>query len=117
MRIHHLNCATLCPTGALLIHGSGGLFDAGRMVCHCLLLEAPDGLLLVDTGLGLDALQAPGELLGAAFLQGARPRLDPEETALRQIERLGFSADDVRHIVLTHLDLDHAGASATFRAR
>lgn len=28
--------------------------------------------------------------------------------ALRQIEAPGFSARDVRHIVLTHLDFDHA---------
>lgn len=27
----------------------------------------------------------------------------------RQLEQLGFSARDVRHIVLTHLDFDHAG--------
>lgn len=114
MRIHHLNCATLCPKGAQLIHGSGGLLAAGRMVCHCLLIESPDGLVLVDTGIGLEAVHAPGKLLGTSFLLMARPRLDPEETARRQIERLGYKADDVRHIVLTHLDLDHAGGIADF---
>ena len=35
-------------------------------------------------------------------------------TALRQIERLGFDAADVRHIVLTHLDFDHAGGLDDF---
>jgi glyoxylase-like metal-dependent hydrolase (beta-lactamase superfamily II) len=114
LRIHHLNCATMCPTGERLIHGSGGLLSAGRMVCHCLLIESPDGLVLVDTGLGLGPVQAPDALLGSTFLLMARPRLDPEETARRQIERLGYHADDVRHIVLTHLDLDHAGGIADF---
>ena len=35
-------------------------------------------------------------------------------TAARQIERLGFRAADVRHIVLTHLDFDHAGGLDDF---
>ena len=32
----------------------------------------------------------------------------------RQVERLGYRREDVRHIVLTHLDLDHAGGLADF---
>jgi glyoxylase-like metal-dependent hydrolase (beta-lactamase superfamily II) len=35
-------------------------------------------------------------------------------TAVRQIEKLGFHASDVRHIVLTHLDFDHAGGLDDF---
>jgi len=35
-------------------------------------------------------------------------------TAIRQIEEMGFSARDVRHIVLTHLDFDHAGGLDDF---
>jgi len=37
-------------------------------------------------------------------------------TAVRQIERLGWQASDVRHIVLTHLDFDHAGGLDDFPA-
>jgi len=44
----------------------------------------------------------------------SRPRLDPEETAIRQVTRLGYAPGDVRHIVLTHLDLDHAGGLPDF---
>ena len=36
------------------------------------------------------------------------------QTALRQVEGLGFSRDDVRHIVLTHCDLDHSGGIVDF---
>ncbi len=36
------------------------------------------------------------------------------DTAARQIEALGFAASDVRHIVLTHLDFDHAGGLEDF---
>ncbi|WP_051484150.1 MBL fold metallo-hydrolase [Rhizobium sp. CF080] len=41
-----------------------------------------------------------------------------EDTAAWQIQSLGYPARDVRHIVLTHLDFDHAGGIADFpRAR
>ena len=40
LRIHHLNCGTLCPHGAPLINGHGSLLDSGHMVCHCLLIES-----------------------------------------------------------------------------
>ncbi|MEW6729964.1 MAG: MBL fold metallo-hydrolase [Acidobacteriota bacterium] len=114
MRIHHINCATMCPYGELLINGQGSLLAPGRMVCHCLLIETNDGLVLVETGLGLQDIAQPKDRLGGFFLTVTRPRLDPEETAVRQIARLGFRSDDVRHIVLTHLDLDHAGGLSDF---
>jgi glyoxylase-like metal-dependent hydrolase (beta-lactamase superfamily II) len=109
-RVHHLNCATLCPVG-------GALVNAHRhLVCHCLLVETTAGLVLVDTGLGLDLVADPPAHTSAFFRRAFRPRLQPEETAIRQIERLGFSAEDVRHVVLTHLDLDHAGGLRDFPA-
>jgi glyoxylase-like metal-dependent hydrolase (beta-lactamase superfamily II) len=43
-----------------------------------------------------------------------RPRLDVAETALRQVADMGFRPSDVRHIVPTHLDLDHAGGICDF---
>src|SRR3546814_19872166 len=43
-----------------------------------------------------------------------RPKLNLAETALAQIQALGFAASDVHNIVLTHLDFDHAAAPADF---
>jgi glyoxylase-like metal-dependent hydrolase (beta-lactamase superfamily II) len=84
------------------------------MVCHCLLVETASGLVLVDTGFGTADMAAPERRLGRPFVAVVRPRFDPAETALQRIEALGFERRDVRHIVLTHLDLDHAGGLSDF---
>jgi glyoxylase-like metal-dependent hydrolase (beta-lactamase superfamily II) len=113
MRIHHLNTGTMCPIGRRLVNGTGSLFERARMVCHCLLIETDDGLALVDTGLGLDDIAAP-QRLGPRWVRQTAPRLDPSETALQQIKAFGYSPGDVRHLLLTHLDRDHAGGIADF---
>lgn len=89
------------------------LFRLDDMVCHCLLIETNDGLVLVDTGFGLGDIGDPSHL-GGHFLHLVRPKLDPAETAVRRIEAMGFQPSDVRHIVPTHLDLDHAGGLPDF---
>lgn len=106
MKIHHLNCGTFHPVGGRLV--------APRLVCHCLIVEAPDGLALVDTGLGLQDVLHPTPRLSRFFVGMMRPDLDPAQTAASQIRALGFSTGDVRDILLTHLDFDHAGGLDDF---
>jgi len=104
----------MCPWGGRLLSGARGSRWFGHMVCHCLLVETRAGLVLVDTGIGALAEERLGRQLGRAFRALARPRLDPEETALAQVLALGFEVGDVRHLVVTHLDVDHAGGLADF---
>ncbi|MBI2567285.1 MAG: MBL fold metallo-hydrolase [Candidatus Schekmanbacteria bacterium] len=113
MIVHHLNCGTLCPLSARLVTGTGSYFERGRMVCHCLLIETNAGLVLVDTGIGRDDV-AMAHPFGRFFEVLAKPALDPDETAWQQIRGLGFRAEDVRHAVVTHLDIDHAGGLRDF---
>jgi glyoxylase-like metal-dependent hydrolase (beta-lactamase superfamily II) len=110
LKVHHVDCATLCTAAPRLVVGR----DAPGLCCHVLLIEAPDGLVLVDTGLGTADIRAPDKRLGRSFQALIRPDLDERRTALRQVEALGHSPADVRHIVLTHLDLDHAGGLSDF---
>jgi len=58
---------------------------------HYLLMD-PDGLTLIDTGI-------PGSAL----------------KVLAYIRRLGFSAKDLRRILITHADYDHAGGLAALK--
>ncbi|WP_028923540.1 MBL fold metallo-hydrolase [Pseudonocardia acaciae] len=114
MRVHHLNCGTMRPLGGRLLDGRPGLHRRAEMVCHCLLLETDDGLVLVETGVGTPASTRPNEWLGKAFRLLTNPVIEYAESAVEQVSGLGFAPEDVRHVVLTHLDLDHAGGLVDF---
>lgn len=113
IRIHHLDCGCMCPFGGALYDGfSKGL--TAHLCCHCLLIETDgDGLVLVDTGFGEQDVQNP-QRLSRMFRLLNNIQFDPALTAVVQIRRLGFQPADVRHILLTHLDFDHAGGLVDF---
>lgn len=100
--IHHVNCGFLHkPPGP-------------RVVCHCLLLEDRSGLALVDTGIGLLDVGNPAGRLGQHLIDMAGFQFNEADTAVRQIEKIGFRPADVKHVVLTHGDPDHTGGLADF---
>jgi len=85
------------------------------LVCHVLLVETDNGLVLVDSGFGSHDCLQPAKRVGPTRLV-ARPVFDHRETAAHQVERLGFRRDDVRHIIVTHFDADHIGGLSDFPA-
>lgn len=105
--IRHLNCVTMSPRLSM-----GGRMTPARMVAHCLLVEGDHGLTLVDTGFGTADIAE--KRMGAGFVRMMAPSLDPAETAVAQVRAAGYDAADVTDIVLTHLDLDHAGGLGDF---
>ena len=109
-KIHHLNCGTLCSFGGACLFGKG----PPHFVCHCLLVETNAGLVLIETGLGTQDVVYGQKRLGRLFTSLSRPVLSRSECALRQVEALGYQGKDVRDILVTQLDLDHAGGIADF---
>jgi glyoxylase-like metal-dependent hydrolase (beta-lactamase superfamily II) len=85
----------------------------GGLVCHVLLLETGNGLVLVDSGLGLADAADPRRRFGSAR-HFVRPVFAEAETAIHTVRALGFDPRDVRHVVLTHFDADHAGGLTDF---
>lgn len=115
MKVHHLNCISTCPLGGKLMDGGPeSILQRGHLTNHCLLVEAEHELILIDTGFGLQDVAHPHTRLSEFFLGLLSPAFKEELTAYRQIQRLGFNPQDVRHIILTHLDFDHAGGLDDF---
>ena len=109
--VHHLNCATMCPIAGWLM---GSSTWRAKMVAHCLLLETErDGLVLVDTGFGTRDVEGATRL-SPVFKRLVGPTLEHAETAIAQVAALGYKPEDVRHLVVTHLDVDHAGGLVDF---
>ena len=103
MKIYHLNCGTLFP-----------LFPRGtQSILYCLLIETNDGVLLVDTGFGTQDYTRPTRFI-KFFTASLGMRRSLEETAAFQVEKLGYSKNDVKHIVMTHLHCDHSGGLRDF---
>ena len=102
MHIHHLNCGTIHPYWPRIDN-----------IVYCLLVETSDGLLLVDTGFGTQDFTNPTRLV-RLFTALLRTPRDLNGTAVAQVKKLGYSPDDVAHIVMTHLHIDHAGGLRDF---
>ena len=102
MPIHFLNCGTMRPYFPRVENG-----------VTCLLVETNQGPVLVDTGLGVSDYLRPGRLM-RFFTAAVRSPRDLNETALYQVKRLGYQPADVRHIIMTHLHIDHAGGLPDF---
>lgn len=84
-----------------------------QSIVYCLLIETDDGLVLVDTGFGLGDYASPSRMMsGFLWLMGVP--CDQTETAVHQVASLGYEPGDVKHIILTHLHLDHAGGLRDF---
>jgi glyoxylase-like metal-dependent hydrolase (beta-lactamase superfamily II) len=73
---------------------------------RCLLVEAPEALVLVDTGIGNKEDEKFRDIYGVAN--------DGDPTRLEDaIRAAGFSPEDVDIVLNTHLHFDHAGGDTT----
>jgi len=76
------------------------------LALRCLLIEHPDGLVLVDTGLGNKETEKFRDIYGVENAGRAGP------TALDDaLADAGHAAADVRWVINTHLHFDHAGGN------
>lgn len=103
MMVHELRCGTLTPPGDAAVWG------APHFTCRCLLVELGGSLLAVDTGIGLEDIEHPGQRLGRDWIEQVHPLLDPAETLVAQVTALGHDPRDITDVILTHHHRDHVG--------
>lgn len=82
--------------------------------CRCLLLDTRSGFVLIDSGFGYAELQSPGKMFGKAYAQALNVSADADLSAIAYLKSIGVDRSDVRHIICTHLDVDHAGGLVDF---
>lgn len=80
------------------------------LALRCLLVETPDELVLIETGLGA---KEDLKFLGIYGVDNASAEGRPDRLH-DALARAGFRADEVTTVVNTHLHFDHAGGN-TFR--
>jgi glyoxylase-like metal-dependent hydrolase (beta-lactamase superfamily II) len=98
MRVHILDDGVFVTDAGNLFGGSRKISIKGAM--HPVLVEAAgDDLALIDAGFGPEL---PELLVG-------RYELRRDENLLDHLERVGYSAGEVTHVILSHLDADHVG--------
>src|ERR671916_1232902 len=88
----------------VFVTDAGNLFGASHKMrikgaMHAVLVEAEDALVLIDAGFGPEL---PEALVG-------RYELKREKSLMDHLQEAGHSAEDVTHVVLSHLDADHVG--------
>ena len=77
---------------------------------HVWVIEHPEGLIVIDTGIPADANKRIWFPPFMPLLQrAANFQMTSEEEVGPQLRRLGLSPNDVRWVVLTHLHQDHDG--------
>lgn len=101
-KVYHVNCGTLQKG------------ENPTVLCHCLLLEDKNGLALVDAGIGAADVLHPFERIGKELIEMSGFQFNMENTAVAQIQKLGFDTNAVKHCIVSHLDPDHIGGLADF---
>jgi glyoxylase-like metal-dependent hydrolase (beta-lactamase superfamily II) len=77
------------------------------------LIDHPQGLVLFDTGANISFATDPRVRYGA-LADGFTIRMGAEDHVVQQMGAVGFRAEEVDYVVLSHLHYDHAGNIGDF---
>lgn len=106
--LHLLDGGTLTLTHQMVFLKGG--FEQFTIPVPYFLVRHPDGNVLVDGGMQIEACVDPGAYLGEELVAVMRPRVGPDNHVLAQLELLGVEPESIRYVIQTHLHFDHAGA-------
>ena len=120
IKVHVLACGSTVVDEALPFSSRSrnplaftGLFRGKRhkisVPVRAYLVEHPRGLVLIDTGWDEEIRKDARGYEGFANYFASPGELPKGEGIRDQLASLGYSLQDVRAVLLTHLDIDHAG--------
>lgn len=120
IKIHILNCGNTRVDEALpLAYKSKnplaftGIFRAKKhqiiVPVRSYLIEHPKGLILIDTGWDIMIRTKPLKYEGFANYFASPGKLPQGQAVTEHLARLGYKPSDLDYVILTHLDIDHAG--------
>lgn len=114
MDIRFANSAFVPAPEALLRRGGAWRWLALR-VRYGILRHPRQGLWLIDTGIGPQALTAPGRSLPQRLYAAAlRYRLQESQAPHQVLEDMGLRPRDVAGMIVTHFHADHVARLAEF---
>jgi 4-pyridoxolactonase len=98
----------LLDTGTLVIDGYHLYWNAGpggevRFPCYGVLVDHPEGRFLFDTGYDLEHVRK--------VLPFEKPEQRADQTIPGQLALLGFTPDDITHVINSHYHFDHVGGN------
>ncbi|UCD65685.1 MAG: MBL fold metallo-hydrolase [Deltaproteobacteria bacterium] len=75
-----------------------------KLLNYPLLIKTPDSLVLVETGLGNKLTEKQRQIF----------RVIKDWDLPAELNKLGFTRQDINYVILTHCDFDHAGGIAMY---
>ena len=113
MRLLALRCGDLRTDAGVLFEGrpSGTTADVPIMT-HA--VDTGDGVLLWDTGINERCLSDLGAYLGPMMAQAFEAVGTPDTLTPARVEQAGFTVDDIRWVVNSHLHFDHCGCNRSY---
>jgi N-acyl homoserine lactone hydrolase len=114
LRVTAVDCGPLEIDKGILMTGAQGVVSAPTAVY---IIEHPKhGVILYDTGVNYNIAdpEAAEKYWGPGLRDALGCKLTRDDAIDRQLLKLGYKLEDVRHVIMSHLHLDHAGGMCHF---
>jgi glyoxylase-like metal-dependent hydrolase (beta-lactamase superfamily II) len=106
--------AGYCTHPERVVLGSGS-WQPCRFPAMVGVIEHPtEGLMLFDTGYSERFHAETSQFPNVLYARLTPVHYRPEDSALTQLDALGYRAEDVRHVILSHFHGDHIAALGDF---
>lgn len=113
MKMHFLEGGRLRMRRSIYVSGAAK-DEMIELPVHAALMRHPQGNVLFDSGCSPQAASDPQTRWGG-LAKVMTPIFAPEQTVVRQLERLNLKPDDIDVVICSHLHPDHCGCNEYFR--